>query len=134
MILSSGTTVAVADGRKFRLFRAKGISPHISLTEIPDIMLGMDHAGSGSRHHSGSANPDRHRQSEDDFAASASGVLNKLNAEGAIDHLFLIADPRTLGEMRRHFHASLREKIIGELAKDFTEQSVSAIEAAIANA
>ena len=48
--------------------------------------------------------------------------------------MFLIADPRTLGEMRRHFHASLREKIIGELAKDFTEQPVSAIEAAIANA
>jgi protein required for attachment to host cells len=31
------------------------------------------------------------------------------------DRLFVIAHPRTLGELRKHVHATLRAKIVGEL-------------------
>jgi hypothetical protein len=43
--------------------------------------------------------------------------LNKLSLDGTIEHLVVVSDPRTLGEMRKHFHRDLRGKIIGELAK-----------------
>ncbi len=39
MILPNDTTVVVADGKKLRLFRNKGVEPHIRLTvlEAPEI-------------------------------------------------------------------------------------------------
>ena len=60
-------------------------------------------------------------------------VLHKV-LDGKIGDLFVIADPRTLGEMRRHFHKAVEAKLVGDLAKDLTGQPVSAIEAALASA
>jgi protein required for attachment to host cells len=79
-----------------------------------------------------SANPDRSRLDEDDFAAGVANHLNRLALGGEIASLFVIADPRTLGELRRHFHEVTMEKLIGDLARDLTGSSVEAIEAAFA--
>ena len=46
----------------------------------------------------------------------------------------IIADPRTLGELRKHFHDVLAAKLIGQLAKDLSGRSPEAIQAAIADA
>ena len=54
--------------------------------------------------------------------------------DGEIVSLFVIADPRTLGELRRHFHDVTRQNLIGDLARDFTGSSIEAIEAALARA
>jgi protein required for attachment to host cells len=54
--------------------------------------------------------------------------------DGAIASLFIIADPRTLGELRRHFHDVTRESLIGELARDLIGSSIEKIEAALAKA
>lgn len=134
MLLPNDTTVAVVDGEKLRLFRNKGVEPRIRLIEetVPDVEPANQ--GSGSRHRSTSANPDRWRLEEDDFAASAAAYLNRLMLDGEIVSLFIIADPRTLGELRRHFHDVTRENLIGELAKDFTGGSIETIEAAVARA
>jgi hypothetical protein len=69
------------------------------------------HSGSGARHHTGSANPDGRRLVEDDFAAATAAFLNKLGLDGTIERLVVVSDPRTLGEMRKHFHRDLRGKI-----------------------
>lgn len=134
MILPNDTTVAVVDGKKLRLFRNKGAEPHIRLValEVPDIEA--DNGGSGGRHRSVSANPDDSRLEEDDFAAQAASFLNHQVITGKIGALYVIADPRTLGELRRHFHEALRSKLVGELAKDLTGHAVDAIEAALAKA
>jgi protein required for attachment to host cells len=134
MLLPNDTTVAVVDGEKLRLFRNKGVEPRIRLIEqtVPDVEPANQ--GSGARHRSTSANPDRWRLEEDDFAASAAAYLNRLMLDGEIVSLFIIADPRTLGELRRHFHDVTRENLIGELAKDFTGGSIETIEAAVARA
>ncbi|MFC3208945.1 host attachment family protein [Aquamicrobium soli] len=134
MLLPNDTTVAVVDGEKLRLFRNKGVEPRIRLIE--ETVAGVEPAnqGSGARHRSTSANPDRWRLEEDDFAASAAAYLNRLMLDGEIVSLFIIADPRTLGELRRHFHDVTRENLIGELAKDFTGGSIETIEAAVARA
>jgi len=134
MILPNDTTVAVVDGEKLRLFRNKGIEPRIQLVEETAAGIQPANQGSGARHRSTSANPDRSRLEEDDFAASAAARLNRLMLDGEIVSLFVIADPRTLGELRRHFHDVTRENLVGDLAKDLTGSSVETIEAALARA
>jgi protein required for attachment to host cells len=57
-----------------------------------------------------------------------------LALDGSLERLFVIADPRTLGELRKHFHPNLQAKIVGELAKDLTDHSVNDIVTAIRHA
>jgi protein required for attachment to host cells len=134
MILPTGTTVAVADGETVRLFRNAGVKPGVHLVEITAPPPAPAHAGSGARHHTGSANPDGRRSDEDNFAAATAAFLNKLSLDGAIKHLVVVSDPRTLGEMRKHFHRDLRGKIIGEFAKDFSRRPLEDIASLIASA
>lgn len=133
MILPVGAIVAVADGQKVRLFRNTGAQFGVHLIEMTVNRDDRSHAGSG-RHHNSSANPDERRLQEDDFAATTAALLTTLSSEGTIEHLVLVADPRTLGEMRKHFHRDFKSKIIGELAKDFTGRPIEDIAASIANA
>ncbi|MFC7397254.1 host attachment family protein [Chelatococcus sp. GCM10030263] len=134
MILPTGTTVVVADGETVRLFHNTGVKPGVHLIEFTEAPPAPAHAGSGARHHSGSANPDAKRLAEDNFAAATAAFLNKLSLDGAIEHLVVVSDPRTLGEMRKHFHRDLKGKIIGELAKDFSRRSLQDIASLIADA
>jgi protein required for attachment to host cells len=87
----------------------------------------------GSRHHTGSANPDGRRLVET-LRGSDGRFLNKLSLEGTMEHLVVVSDPRTLGEMREHFHRDLRGKIIGELARDFSRRPLEDIASLIADA
>jgi protein required for attachment to host cells len=134
MILPTGTTIAVADGETVRLFHNTGVKPGVHLVEITAAPPAPSHSGSGARHHTGSANPDSRRLGEDDFAATTAEFLNKLSLDGTIEHLVVVSDPRTLGEMRKHFHRDLRSKILGELAKDFSRRPLEDIAALIADA
>jgi protein required for attachment to host cells len=134
MILPTGTTVAVTDGETIRLFHNTGMKPGVHLVEITAAPPAPAHSASGARHHTGSANPDGRRLVEDDFAAATAEFLNKLSLDGTIEHLVVVSDPRTLGEMRKHFHRDLRGKIIGELAKDFSRRSLQDIASLIADA
>lgn len=97
MILPAGTTVAVPDGETMRLFHKTGVKPGVHLVEITATPPAPARSGSGARHHTGSANPDRRRLVEDDFAAATAAFLNKLSLDGTIEHLVVVSDPRTLG-------------------------------------
>ncbi len=134
MILPNDTTVAVVDGEKLRMYRNKGMEPRIQL--VPEVagVIQPANQGSDGRHRSTAANPDSSRLEEDNFAAAAAAYLNRLALDGAISSLFVIADPRTLGEMRRHFHDALKTRLIGDLAKDLTGDDVEALEAALIKA
>jgi protein required for attachment to host cells len=134
MILPTGTTVAVVDGETLRLFHNTGLKPGVHLVELTEAAPAPAHAGSGARHHTGSTNPDSRRLVEDDFAAAAATFLNTLSLDGTIEHLVVVSDPRTLGEMRKHFHRDLKGKIIAELAKDFSRRSLDDISLLIAAA
>lgn len=134
MILPNDATVAVADGERLRLFRNKAPEPQVRLVAVETPELTAVNAGSGLRHRSSAANPDDTRQNEDGFAAAAADHLNRQVLAGDVGSIFVIADPRTLGEMRRHYHAELRMKLVGELAKDLAGHGVEAIEAALIKA
>lgn len=134
MLLPKGTTVAVMDGVQLHLFRNSGDEVHPKLTALPEPAIGGDNKSSGNRHRSSSANPDESRLEEDSFAAAAAAWLNTQVLEGKIDDLFVIATPKSLGELRKHYHKALTAKLLGELAKDLTAHSTADVEAALANA
>ena len=134
MILPHGTVVAVADGTTLKLFRNRGTEPELDLVEFDHSAIVPVNPGSGSRHRSDSSNPDLHRQAEDGFAAAIADQLNRLALDGSLEGLFVIADPRTLGELRKHFHAVLQAKILGEVSKDLTAHPVNDIGNAIRHA
>jgi len=131
MMIPNGATVAVVDGEKLALFKNTG-HEGISLTAlaIPPIEPGTASRG----HHSSGANPDNDTQAEDGFAGGVAALLNKQALEGKFDALLVIAAPKTLGELRKHWHKALEAKLVGEIAKDLaglpTDQIAKAIDAA----
>lgn len=134
MIVAHDLIVAVLDGGRLRLFRNKAAEPHVDLVELPAAHLEPVNTGSGGRHRSSTANPDASRLDEDDFAAAVAAHLNHEVLAGRIERLFVIADPRTLGELRRHLHEATKAKLVGDLAKDLTGSSIEKIEAALIKA
>ena len=126
MILSNGTTAAVLNGETVRLFHNTGVKPGVHLVEITAAPPAPAHSGSGARHHTGSANPEEggstRTTSRQRPPRSEQAELGQTNT-----HLVLVSDPRTLGEMRKHFHRDLRGKIRGEFAKDFSRRPLEDI-------
>lgn len=131
MMLPHNTTVAVVDGQSLNLFQNGGHEGELTLKAVPSPTLHATNAGSGGRHYSSSGNPDVHHQAEDGFAAAAAGWLNRQVLDGKIEALVVIAAPKTLGELRKHYHKQLEAVLEGELSKDLVGRPVAEIEAAI---
>ena len=129
MILPNGATVAVADGESLALFKNGGHGVDVSLSALAAPELASGNAG-GS-HHSSAANPDDKTQAEDGHAAASAAWLNKQVLDGKISSLLVIAAPRALGELRKHYHKALQAVLAGELAKDLSGHSMADIQAAV---
>lgn len=131
MNINKGDLIAVLDGETFKLFTNSGEPGAPKLTEQETGKVETDNKGSGGRHGSSSANPSDSQQDEDAFAAGAADLLNKKMMGGSIEGLVVIAAPRTLGELRKHYHKTLTAKLTGEIDKDLTGHSLADIEKAL---
>jgi protein required for attachment to host cells len=134
MQLPHGATVAVSDGQKISMFRNSGTDAHMKLEALPHAAVEIGGNSSGTRHHSSPANPDESGMSEDSFAAATAELLNKGVLDGRIKDLVVIAAPRTLGELRKHYHKNLTAVLKGEIAKDLTGHTTADIEKALSAA
>jgi protein required for attachment to host cells len=134
MKIPKGATVAVLDGQKLSLFHNTGDEANPSLKASATPTINTDNKSGGVGHPSSSANPSDSQQDEDGFTAGIADYLNKQAIEGKMKDLVVIAAPRALGELRKHYHAKLKDILAGELSKDLTGQSSDAIERAIAAA
>ena len=134
MKIPQGATVAVADGQKLSLFRNEGDEANPKLAALPVPSVNTDNKSGGVGHRSISANPDDDTQDEDGFVAGIVDILNGQAIEGKLKHLVVIAAPRALGEMRKHYHSKLKDALVGEISKDLTGQTSGDIEKAIAAA
>ncbi|XUY28411.1 host attachment family protein [Agrobacterium sp. rho-8.1] len=134
MDIPQNTVVAVADGEKLSLFKNDGDAQNVKLTAMQNADVDDTKISSGARHSSSSANPDDSQQDEDGFSAGVAQMLNKQVLDGKIKGLVIIAAPRTLGEMRKAYHKSLSDVLLGELDKDLTGHSIQEIEKALAAA
>ena len=129
MILSKGTLVAVVDGEKLALFEQTG-QQDIALTARPIPAIEERASGAAGRI-SSEANPDNDTQAEDGFAMGVADVLNKMVLTNQVQHLLVIAAPKTLGQLRKGWHKETQGRLVGEIAKDLTGHSTDQIAAAI---
>ena len=134
MFIPHGTTIVVLDGSGLKLYRNGGEETHPKLAPLPVPALTAHSHDSGKQHRSSAANPDRQNAGEDSFFAAVAEWLNGQAAEGKIQHLVVVAPPRALGELRRHYHKALAEKVLLELHKDLMDRPLAELEAALVHA
>ncbi|MDB5724440.1 MAG: AtsE [Novosphingobium sp.] len=134
MKIPKGATVAVADGEKLNLYLNDGEESAPELKALPDAAVSTENKGSGARHQSSSANPSDSQQEEDSFAAGTAAMLNKRVLDGEIKSLIIVAAPRTLGELRKHYHKALSAVLVGEISKDLTGHSLADVQKALETA
>ncbi|PIO43758.1 host attachment protein, partial [Phyllobacterium zundukense] len=118
MQLPKGATIAVADGEKFNLFQnvSEDAIPKLNALAEADVDTETNNASAGRK--SSSANPDQGQANEDNFAAGIADLLNQRVLKGRITGLVIIAAPKALGELRKHYHKELVSILIGEISKD----------------
>ena len=55
-------------------------------------------------------------------------MLKERALRNDFDSLIVVAPPRTLGELRKHYHKEVEKRLAGEIAKDLTGHPVEEIE------
>ena len=73
---------------------------------------------------------------EPKLGAAEKPDLSATNFSAGVKHhdVLVIADPETLGEMRRHYHSELEKRLVGEIDKTMSGEPTERIEQVIANA
>ena len=130
MLLSHGTVVALVDGKNFELYRNAGNEAEPELTALPSPKLD-EHNHSGAGHHSRPGNHADKQVGEDAHANAVAQWLNSQVLGHKIETLVVIAPPRTLGELRRHYHKQTEQAVAKELHKDLVGKKPNEILAAL---
>lgn len=127
--IPAGTWVVVADGTRARMLRNVGTDVALSLKQ--DRLLEpkdlIDDGPAGRQ-------PPEMSVAAMDEATFAKQLANRLNAaalNNEFAHLLLVADPRTLGEMRPLLHQEVTKRMVGELNKTLTGAALEDIERAL---
>ena len=138
--------VVVADGRKMLFFRNDGDAdyPNLVVERVreqdnpPDRDQSTDAPGTAfssvGTGRSSYEETDFHQLEEDRFAAQTAELLKKRALANDYESLIVVAPPRTLGELRKHYHKEVSDRLIGELDKDLTGHPVDKIEIALKSA
>jgi len=140
MQLPHNSFVVVADGKKMLFFRNEGDSDYPKLEVerkrstpgAPDRDQKSDAPGrafsSVSSGRSAYEETDFHTLEEERFAAETAELLRKRALRNEFESLIIVAPPRTLGELRKHYHVEVEKRLAGEVAKDLTGHPVAEIE------
>jgi protein required for attachment to host cells len=132
--------ILVADGKKSLFFRNEGdgefpnlIVERKDVHENPkDREQKSDAAGAAPSSmgtaRSAMSETDFHQLEEDRFAAETAELLKERALRNGFDSLIIVAPPKTLGELRKHYHKEVERRIVGEIAKDLTGHPVEEIE------
>ena len=146
MQLAHNSVVLVADGRKLLFLRNQGDAEYPNLVvetaeEKPNPATrdqATDQAGQASSSQGAarsSVEPtDFHQLEEDRFAAEVAELLKKRALRHDYDALVVVAPPKTLGELRKHYHVEVSKRLTGELDKDLTGHTIPDIEQALLKA
>lgn len=136
--------ILIADGSKMLFFRNQGDDDYLNLVveqkEVqdtpPDRELKTDAPGrsftSVGSARSGMEEADFHQLEEDRFAADVADLLKERALGNDFEALIVVAPPRTLGELRKHYHKEVERRLTGEIAKDLTSHPVEEIEKILA--
>lgn len=132
--------VLIADGRKSLFFRNQGDAafPNLSV-ERKEVHENPDHHEQASDtagmamnvvggHGGTMTEVDFHQLEEDRFAADTAALLNDRALRGEYDSLIVVAPPKTLGELRKHYHKEVEKRVVAEVPKDLVNIPVAEIE------
>ena len=152
MRVPSDALVVVADGRRMLLLRNRGDEeyPDLKVEQVEDHPnpadrdQGTDEPGrafasggnprggqgqlTGSQNRSAYSETDFHQLEEDRFAGEVAEILKTRALKQDFRDLIVVAPPRALGELRKHYHKEVEKALLGELAKDLTGHTVPDIE------
>jgi len=59
------------------------------------------------------------------------GSITPIGDTGKIAQLFVVAPPRALGVLRKHYHVALKEKLLGELDREHTHDKIELLREAL---
>jgi protein required for attachment to host cells len=139
--------IVVADHARARLFSAA--TPTAPLSEVEDLVnadarlhdadRAADKSGrlfggaKGHGHHGQSAEPHESpkQRDADHFARRVCECLEKHSSSGAINKLYVIAEPGFLGMLRQHMSTQVRKHVAMELDKDLTRKTAGEIRGAL---
>ena len=140
MQVPHNSVILVADGRKSLFFRNQGDAdfPNLGVLEKESQINPAHHeqasdtAGMSMKTRDGRGGSmeevDFHQQEEDRFAADTAEMLKERALRNEFDSLVVVAPPRTLGELRKHYHKEVEKRIVAELPKDLVNTPVPEIE------
>ena len=127
--------IALVDGERFVLLRNDGPLFEPKLSKVAEPSLDPTNFSAGVKHQDdGGQKTGATDLNELAHATAAAEWLNAKAIAGEIDDLIVIADPKTLGEMRRHYHKELEKRLAGELDKALINEPLERIAKAIADA
>lgn len=130
--LPAGTWILVADGAEARLLRNAGTDDETSLEQVERLTpRDLDNEGP-----SGQRPPESDARATDEatFAKQLAHRLNAAALHREYEHLVLVADPQTLGQMRPQLHKETERRVIGQIAKTFTNAPLQDIQRALRDA
>ena len=131
MLIPHGTLIALVDGKRLELYRNTGMENHPQLEQLPAPALDEHNHSAGKRDDSNRGNPSGHHHLESAHASAVAGWFNSQVLAHKIERLVVIADPLTLGELRKHYHKLTEQALHGELHKDLVGRPWSEIVAAL---
>jgi len=158
MKVKHATWVIVADSEKFIVFENQGeadlldlrVRSHFEKQNPPTHEQGSDRPGRFPAPHGGAdksaatplahgrvsalAETDWHQLEKKNAALDLAKRINIWASRQDCSTIVLVADPKTLGIVRSDLSAATKRKLIGEIAKDFTNHPVAEIEQALSRA
>ncbi len=138
--LTQDTWVVVADGEKALFLHnvTDAEDPNLDVAEKDaqdnpkDIAQSANRPGrghdTGPNQRSAFDDTDWHELAKDRFAADLADKLYARVHAGKIDRVVIAAAPHVLGELRRHLHKEVADRIVGEIDKTLTNHPVHRIE------
>jgi protein required for attachment to host cells len=136
----TGDWVIVADGRKAMFFANEGDEFYANLKtrevheheDSPSRDLGSDRPGrvheSATARRSAIEPQDLHEAAEETFLVTITERLDRLMEEGGPHGFIIVAPPRALGVLRKHYSDRLRANLRAEIDRDLTHLPVYEIE------
>ncbi len=128
--LPEDTLVVITTGAEAKLFRNKAGNGEVRLAAA-GMLSPRNLAGDGP---AGKRPPESSERETDEatFSKQLANELYRRAHAGRFEHLALVADPDTLGELRPILHQEVTDKIVLELAKTLINSPTEDIEAALA--
>ena len=106
---------------------------HVPSRDIVSDASGRSFHTQGPGSHAKQPRSDPHDQAEEQFTRDLATKLDKAAGLGRFEHLAIIADPRTLGRMRRFMSKLLSARVTQELTLDLASMPLQKLEPRVKN-